>query len=107
MNPQGIIRENDSNMKTLKAKLDGKIQLQRNVLTYINKYEAEEKERWDRALQNGGGYESKGEQLVKARKEAQKKKRKAPPESGMCTLDPDGAHQPVRIQMWNDEPAPP
>ena len=35
-----------------------------------------------------------------------KKKRKMPDEEDTCPLDADGAHQPVRIITWVDEPGP-
>ena len=106
MDPQEVIRIHEANMKFVKSKLEHRTGLMEDVIAYIKKYEEDEKERFIRGTTSGENV-TLGEPWVKARREAQQKKeRKAPAELGMCTLDPDGAHQPVRIKVWRDEPGP-
>ena len=106
MDPQEIIRIHEANMKFVKSKLEHRTGLMEDVIAYIKKYEEDEKERFIRGTTSGENV-TLGEPWVKARREAQQKKeRKAPAELGMCTLDPDGAHQPVRIKIWKDELGP-
>ena len=104
--PAEILAQNDKNMKKTKDELSGIRHLLRDVITFIDKHKREEEERW-KAHSDHTPPPTRGEVLVAKRSEAQKKKKtKRPDDEIECPLDADGAHQPVRVDQWSDEPGP-
>ena len=99
-----LLKQHDANMKEIADKSRGKQDLQRDLLRFLEKHFEEEAERLKKQGE-GAPVESKTEELVRVRSEAQKhKKRKSRDTEPPAELDADGGHQPVRIQHCLDAP---
>ena len=100
------ITENDQNNEQINESIGGQVHLQRDIINFNDTHVREELERC-KGHDDGTPLPSRGEELVAKRSEAQKKKkRKRPDDEIDCALDADGAHQPVRVDEWSDEPGP-
>ena len=108
---KALLQTNDENMKWIKNKLDGRIELQAVVKKQIEEwFAAQAKAKNDPEFGDKTSEMNMCSQLVSKRRQSQiqgesRKRNKEASKSGP-QLDDDGAHQPVDIQLWIDDPGP-